>query len=69
MITAGVLNDKPGSDIAEDAYFRLERAGSTFEEGVGGGVSLNFETPGATAGTDNPQLIALGDRDAVQPAN
>ncbi len=61
VITAGVLSDKPGSDIAEDAYFRLERDGSTLEEGVGGGVSLTLETPGATAGTDNPQLYIRND--------
>ncbi|MEE9173653.1 MAG: hypothetical protein V3U30_01595, partial [Thermoplasmata archaeon] len=39
VITAGVLNDKPGSDIQEDAYFRLERAGSIVEEGIGSGLS------------------------------
>ncbi len=61
VITAGVLNDKPGSDIQEDAHFRLERAGSTLDEGTGSGLSLNFETSGDTAGQDNPQLYIRND--------
>ncbi len=61
MITAGVLNDKPGSGIQEEAYFRLEHAGLTLEEGIGSGLSLNFETSGATEGQDNPQLYIRND--------
>jgi hypothetical protein len=61
VITAGVLNDKPGSDIPEDAYFRLERAGSTLDEGIGSGLSLNFETSAATESQDNPQLHIRND--------
>lgn len=62
VITAGVLNDKAGSDIQEDAYFRLERAGSILEEGFGSGLSLNFETSGATMGADNPRLFMRNDQ-------
>ncbi len=61
VITAGVLNDKPGSGIQEEAYFRLEHAGSTLEEGIGSGLSLNFETSGATEGQANPQLTIRND--------
>ena len=61
MVTAGVLNDKPGSEIQEDAYFRLGHAGSTLEEGIGSGLSLTFETSGATEGQNNPQLVIRND--------
>ena len=61
VIVAGVLTDRPGRDFPEDAYFRLAYAGSALEESVTGVFSLTLETPGATAGTDNPQLSIRND--------
>ena len=61
LVTAGVMNRMPGSDISESAYFRLTHLGVVLEEGVMSPLSHLFQTRLDSAGPDNPQLFIGND--------